>query len=80
MKGVQTVSSGSFITKFKDLIEKNASENNIQFLPIPNRFKEGKQIYRFGNLNVYIEGTVIYVSQNGLWSPTSINEIIQKAV
>ena len=77
-----TVQSASMtsISSFKDLIERKAADNNILFVQVQNRFKEGKQVYRFGNLNVYIDRNVVFMLQNGSWIPASINEILQKAV
>ena len=57
-KLVQSILAPS-ISSFKELIERKAVENNILFVQIPNRFKEGKQIYRFGNLNVYLDRNVV---------------------
>lgn len=67
-------------SSFKDIIERKAAENNIMFLPVVNKSVEGKQVYRFGNLNIYLEGSVIYMLQNGSWIPTSIAEVISKSI
>lgn len=67
-------------SSFKDIIERKAAEHGLMFLPVVNKFKEGKQIYRFGNLNIYLEGNVVYMLQNGIWRPTSIAEVIQKSI
>jgi tuftelin-interacting protein 11 len=50
------------------------------FLPVPNKYKDNKQVYRLGNLNVYIDRNVVFMLQNGTWIPASINEIMQKAI
>uniref|UniRef100_A0A1B6D3D3 G-patch domain-containing protein n=4 Tax=Clastoptera arizonana TaxID=38151 RepID=A0A1B6D3D3_9HEMI len=66
---------------FKDLIQKRCEERGIVWLPIPNRFREGKQIYRCGNLQVYIDRNVLFVcDSSGLWNPTSINKLMDIAV
>jgi tuftelin-interacting protein 11 len=78
-KGLQTSANPS-ISTFKDIIEKKAAEHNLLFLPVLNRFKEGKQIYRLGNLNIYIDRNVVFMLQNGGWIPASISEIMQKAL
>jgi tuftelin-interacting protein 11 len=67
------------VSSFKDLIEKRAAEMNLLFLPVQNKFKDNKQIYRFGNLNIYIDRNVVFVLQNGNWMPSSINELVKKA-
>lgn len=76
----QQQQTSSFSTSLKDILERKASENNLMFLPVPNKFKEGKQVYRFGNLNIYLEGNVVFMLQNGVWRPTSISEIIQNSI
>jgi hypothetical protein len=68
------------VTSFKNMIEKKAAEHNLLFLPQPNRFQEGKQIYRLGNINLYFDRNVIFYLSNGIWTPTSINEIINNAI
>ena len=68
-------------TSAKVKIEKMAAEHNLLFLPQPNRFQEGKQIYRLGNINLYIDRNVIVYLSNGIWTPTlNINEIINNAI
>lgn len=68
------------INTFKDMIERKASEKNLLFLPVINKFKEGKQIYKLGNLNIYLDRNVAFMLQNGSWIPASINDIVQKAI
>ncbi len=79
--GVQVQSASTAkVTSFRDIIEKKAAEYNLLFLPVANRFsKSGQQVYRFGNLNVYIEKNVVFMLLNGSWVPTSLNEIVAKA-
>ncbi len=67
------------VTSFKDMMEKKAADHNLMFLPVPNRFYEGKQIYRLGNVNVYIDRNVIFYLNNGIWTPTGVNEVIKAA-
>jgi tuftelin-interacting protein 11 len=79
MIGVQITANPS-INSFKDMIEKKASEHNILFLPVPSRMHEGKQIYRLGNLNIYLDRNVIFCLKNGYWAPASINQVIEQAL
>ena len=53
------------ISSFKDLIERKAAEYGILFVQVPNKLKEGKQVYRFGNLNICIDRNVFFMLQNG---------------
>ncbi len=77
--GIQTTSNPT-IKSFKDMVEKKAAEHNIIFLPVPNRMHEGKQIYRLGNLNIYLDRNVVFCLKNGIWSPASLNQVIQQAL
>ena len=66
-------------SSFKDLIESKAEENNIVFLPIPNRTHEAKQVYKFGNCNIVIDRGVIFVQEGQLWIPISIQALVIRA-
>jgi tuftelin-interacting protein 11 len=77
--GVQLTSNPS-ISSFKDIIQKKAADNNILFMPVLNRFKEGKQVYRFGNLNIYIDRNVVFMLENGNFRPASVKEILEKSL
>ena len=50
------------ISSFKDLIERKAAEHGILFVQVPNKLKEGKQVYRFGNSNIYIDRNVFFIT------------------
>jgi tuftelin-interacting protein 11 len=60
------------------MIERRAEENNLEFLPIPNRTYEGKQVYRFGRLTVYIDRNVVFMNENGQWIPVSLNTLVDR--
>jgi tuftelin-interacting protein 11 len=79
LKGVQ-LSATPAVSSFKDIVERKAVEHNLMFMPIVNKFKEGKQVYKLGNLNVYLDRNVVFMFQNGNWIPSSLNEIVQKAL
>ncbi|GFG29832.1 hypothetical protein Cfor_02451 [Coptotermes formosanus] len=66
---------------FKELIQKRCEERGIVFVPLPNRYREGKQIYRCGKIQIYIDRSVVFVSDNGTsWSPMSLNNMLDMAV
>ena len=66
---------------FKDLIGRRCEEKGIVFRPIPGKYREGKQIYLVGSRNVYLDRNVIFAmdSTNGVWVPTSLNNLIDGA-
>ncbi|KAJ1520703.1 hypothetical protein ONE63_003802 [Megalurothrips usitatus] len=66
---------------FKDLLQKRCEERGIMFVPLVNRWREGKQIYRLGSQQIYIDRSVIFVSgPGGVWLPTSLNAALEMAV
>lgn len=65
---------------FRELVQKRCEEKGILFMPLPNRFKDGKQIYRVGNVMVYIEKNVLFAcNNNNFWVPTSLNSLLDQA-
>ncbi|KAL3268527.1 hypothetical protein HHI36_007636 [Cryptolaemus montrouzieri] len=67
---------------FKDLIAKRCEEKGILFVPITNKFREAKQVYRLGSNGVqcYIDRNVVFYSQNNTtWIPTSLNRLLDMA-
>jgi len=65
---------------FRDLVQMRCEEQGILFIPVPNRYYEGKQIYRCGSLLIYISSNVIYVQQDAnIWIPVSLIQLLQLA-
>lgn len=73
-------SAANMVEGFKELVQKRCEERGIIFLPMPNRFKEGKQIYRCGLLQMYIDRNVIFANDGTNWSPISLQVLMDKAV
>lgn len=68
------------VSSFKDLVEKKAAEHNLLFLPITNRIFDGKQVYQFGNMNIYIDKNVIFAYENNQWIPLRLNDLVKRAI
>ncbi|XP_056676863.1 tuftelin-interacting protein 11-like [Monodelphis domestica] len=64
---------------FKDLIQTKAEEHNIVFLPVVGKRHEGKQLYTFGRIVVYIDQGVLFVQGAKTWVPTSLQSLIDMA-
>ncbi|PSN55670.1 Tuftelin-interacting protein 11 [Blattella germanica] len=65
---------------FKELIQKRCEERGIVFVPLANRYREGKQIYRCGKVQIYIDRSVVFVCDSGnVWNPTSLNSMLDMA-
>ncbi|XP_034026045.1 tuftelin-interacting protein 11 [Thalassophryne amazonica] len=66
-------------TNFKDLIQAKAEENNIVFMPLVAKRHEGKQLYTFGRIVIYIDRGVVFVQGEKTWVPTSLQSLIDMA-
>jgi tuftelin-interacting protein 11 len=65
---------------FRDLVQMKCEELGLVFMPVPNRYYEGKQVYKCGNVLIYISGNVIFVQRDGrAFVPVSLNQLIQMA-
>lgn len=71
----QTVAQSS--KSFKDIVQEKCEKRGILFMKIPNRYKEGKQVYKVGNIQAYIDGNLLFVSHNSTnWIPTPLNALL----
>lgn len=53
-----------------------AEENNLLFMPIPNRRFEGKALYSLGKVTLYIDRGVVFAQTQGLWKPVSLQDLM----
>ena len=75
-----SIASQNTSLNFRQLVERKAEENGILFMPIPNRFHEAKQIYKFGKHTIYIDRQVLFIFNYGNWIPTSLQALIDSAL
>jgi len=63
---------------FRDVVEMFASENGVSFLPNTKRGRiDGKQIYNFDDLFVYIDNEVLYVHRGASqWDPVDLQNLL----
>ncbi|XP_008576508.1 PREDICTED: tuftelin-interacting protein 11 [Galeopterus variegatus] len=73
------VATSSVPMNFKDLIETKAEEHNIVFMPVIGKRHEGKQLYTFGRIVIYIDRGVVFVQGEKTWVPTSLQSLIDMA-
>jgi len=66
---------------FREVVEEFAAEKEILFQPRmgSNATKDGKQIFLFGSIPVYLESDVVFVYQNSDWRPTSLTQLAMMA-
>ncbi|XP_033923986.1 tuftelin-interacting protein 11 [Melopsittacus undulatus] len=73
------VAASSVPMNFKDLIQTKAEEHNIVFMPVIGKRHEGKQLYTFGRIVIYIDRGVVFVQGEKTWVPTSLQSLIDMA-
>ncbi|XP_014216658.1 tuftelin-interacting protein 11 [Copidosoma floridanum] len=65
---------------FKDLVQRRCEERGILFMPLANRYRDAKQIYKIGNLQAYIDSDILFVCHNGAnWMPMNLNTLLDTA-
>jgi tuftelin-interacting protein 11 len=66
---------------FREVVEEFARERDILFQPRmgSNARIDGKQIFLFGNLPVYLDSNVAFSQQGNDWRPTSLDALATKA-
>lgn len=51
--------------------------NNIEVSQLDNKFVDGKQVFLFGNLQLYIAQNITFVrDQDGSWKPQSLKDLL----
>jgi tuftelin-interacting protein 11 len=63
---------------FKELVEQRAAERGVAFIPQANKFREGKPVFWFGNISVYIDRNVVFALDlaTNIWSPIGIDHLM----
>ncbi|KAI8900370.1 GC-rich sequence DNA-binding factor-like protein-domain-containing protein [Globomyces pollinis-pini] len=64
---------------FKDLVETLCGEHDVEFVPLLKRHENGKELYRIGKLNVYIDDGLLFVQTKGSYRFMSIDDAIDLA-
>lgn len=72
--------ANQMVEGFRDLITKRCEERGILFMPMPNRYREGKQVYRCGAVQIYLDRNVIFcLDHTNVWQPVSLPVLLDKA-
>lgn len=74
-----TLSSTKLPSSFREIVERRAEDNGIIMMPVPNKTQEGKPVYKFGNVQIYIDRNVIFVYDDGRWIPKSLDRLMELA-
>uniref|UniRef100_H0XL48 Tuftelin-interacting protein 11 n=1 Tax=Otolemur garnettii TaxID=30611 RepID=H0XL48_OTOGA len=73
------VAASSVPMNMKDLIETQAEEHNILFMPVIRKWHKGKQLYTFGHTVICIDQGVVFVQGRRTWVPTCLQSLIDMA-
>lgn len=65
----------------KEIIEYTAGKNGFTYHPQKDRYKDGRQVFWFGALSIYLDSEMVYVMDpiEFVWRPSGLNELIQMA-
>lgn len=74
----EAASTSDSIYSFKQLVSEKADRNGIIFMPVSNKYHEGKQVYQLGNDRVYLDRSVIFLHnpETKKWNPTSLSTLL----
>jgi tuftelin-interacting protein 11 len=69
------------VPTFRDVVEEYASSRDILFQPRMgiNATKDGKQVFLFGSVPIYLDANVAYAFRNNDWLPMSLDDIAKIA-
>ena len=62
---------------FRDVVEEFANDHGVFFQPKigVNARKDGKQIFLFGTLPIYLQDDVVFCYKDSTWKPVSLDQI-----
>jgi hypothetical protein len=63
------------MVSFRSMIESFASEHGILFMPLNNRTHNGKTLYSFGGITIYLHNQLVYAEQGGRWNVMSLEHL-----
>jgi len=64
---------------FREVVEEFANDRGVLFRPrigANSLSRDGKQIYLFGGLPIYLEGDVVFYNNNSTWRPLSLDQLM----
>jgi hypothetical protein len=66
---------------FREVVEELARERDIVFQPRmgSNSTKDGKQVFLFGSLPLYLDGDVVFCLMEAKWKPVSLDRLVEMA-
>ena len=70
---------GPTTSSFRDVVEAFAGANGVMFLPKKGRQHDGKQLYSFGGVSIFLDQSVAFTEMprgSGQWSPLGLEELL----
>lgn len=66
---------------FADVVERFAAQHDVLFVPKPGRAHDGKQLFSFNGISMYIDANVTFAFHPTLrrWQPMSLEDLLQLA-
>jgi tuftelin-interacting protein 11 len=67
---------------FREVVTEFAQERDVLFQPRMgnNSTKDGKQVFNFGTVPVYLDSNVVFALQHGDWKPLALSQLAELAV
>ena len=65
------------VATFREVVEDFARRNDIVFTPRfgANSTKDGKQVFSFGGVSIYLDKDVVFAQRASSWYPTSLEDL-----
>ena len=65
------------VATFREVVEDFARRNDIDFTPRfgANSSKDGKQVFSFGGVSIYLDKDVVFAQRASSWYPTSLEDL-----
>ena len=65
------------VATFREVVEDFARRNDIVFTPRfgANSSKDGKQVFSFGGVSIYLDKDVVFAQRASSWYPTSLEDL-----
>jgi len=73
-----SISTAATHLSFKEILEQKAHSHGIVFVPQPNKYREGHQVFWFGNISIYVDRCVLFGFDvlTGQWAPISLEHLM----
>lgn len=80
--GARRAAAAADAATFREVAEDFARQNDVVFRPKtgPNSMKDGRPVFLFGTVPIYLEGNVAFALRGKRWMPTHLEDIVLAGV